>query len=142
MRAHVEHEIARLDEARVEPAHRGAVALAAVIDAQRPDDAAKGAKALAHQAERSATASIAGKPSLRSGSGGAVSSGSAPTPARISARPTEGHEVMMASGMESAGPPAMNSAYGMAAGTVNARMRMQLQPSSVCGQSWRAASLH
>src|SRR4051812_5088192 len=142
MGAHVEHEIAGLDEARVKPSHRCAIALAAVIDAERPDDTPKSAKALAHHAERSAAASIARSPSFRSGAGGAVSSGSAPMPARISARPTLGHELMTASGIESAGPPAMNSAYGMAAGTVNERMRIQLQPSSVCGQSWCAASPH
>ena len=54
-------------------------------------------------------------------------------------RPTA-TSVMTASGIDSAGPPAMNSAYGIAAGTVKARIEMQLQPSSVCGQSCRAAS--
>ena len=63
-------------------------------------------------------------------------------PARISARPTDGHEETTASGIDSAGPAAMNSAYGIADGTVKASTRMQLQPSKVWGQSWRAASRH
>ena len=111
MRADVEHEVTRCDEPGVQRIHRGAVMPPAVIDAQRADDAACGSEGLEHgQAARSAAASMAGSASLRRGAGGAFSSGSAPSPARISRRPTEGQDEITASGIDSAGPPAMNSA--------------------------------
>ena len=116
MRADVEDEIAGRDEAAVEPVHGGAVRAVAVIDAQRADDAANGAPRLAHVRQGSVHASdradisIAGSASARSSAGGAVSSGSRPSPMRISARPTAGEAVTTASGIDSSGPPAMNSA--------------------------------
>src|SRR5581483_3852572 len=112
MRTDVEDEIAALYEAPIQAIHRGGVMLAAIINAQRTKNAARGAERVEHgaQARRRTAASIAGTPRLRSAGGGACSSGSAPMPARIRKRPTEGHEVMTASGIESAGPAAMNSA--------------------------------
>ena len=123
MRADVEHEIAAAcTKPRIEPVHGVAIVPPAVIDAQRAKDAAQRAERVEHvrraappprwRAARACAAARAARfpPAARRGR------------ARISARPTDGHEVMTASGIDSAGPPAMNSAYGMAAGTVKARI--------------------
>ena len=79
----------------IERVHRGAVALIAVIDAQRAHDAARVRVVVGHQCARAAPRPRS--PAARAGAaaaGGAFSSGSAPMPARISARPTDGHEVI------------------------------------------------
>src|SRR5258707_13623849 len=104
MRADIEDESVGLHEPRIERVHRGDIALVIIVDAQRPLDATPRPLVVVHQSVRSAAASIAGSASLRKAGGGAFSSGNAPRPARISRRPTEGHELITASGIDNAGP--------------------------------------
>ena len=110
MRADVEHQIARLHEPRIKPVHRGAI-----MCRHNRSAASAGRRAVCEMRRARLTPRAAPPPRPRaaraaSGAGGAVSSGSAPMPARIIARPTPGHEVTTASGIDSAGPAAMNSA--------------------------------
>src|SRR5450432_2613002 len=117
MSADIEHKIACLHEARVKTVHGRCVTLMAIINAQRPDDAARGPKAFEHGVRQAgcgrgggAALSMAGSAKACSAAGGVVSSGRRPIPARASLLPIEGNAVITASGVAKAGPAARNSA--------------------------------
>src|SRR5712691_886476 len=77
VRADVEHQIAGLDESCIEAIHRGVALPAAVIDAQRAQDAARIPASIVVPGRAGTWAgSSAGSASARSAGGGSVSSGS------------------------------------------------------------------
>src|SRR5262245_25766072 len=111
MGADVEYQVAGFDETAVEAVHVAAPCAAAVIDPQRPHDAAhRPPPVLERHARVPAASSTAGKASAAISGGGAVSSGRRQSPIRTKARPSHGEAVTTASGIDSSGPPPTNSA--------------------------------
>ena len=91
MRADVEHQIAALDEAAIEPVHGGAALAVAVIDPQRADDASDGPPRLAHGRLRERAAATATTVRARAARARAARRG-APSPrAGGRARPAPAH---------------------------------------------------
>ena len=109
----------RCDEAAVKPIHGRRARAVAVIDAQRPDDTARGPETFEHGLPRQtgrgrgAASSMAGSAKAERAGGGLRLFGQAADPdARECVLPTEGKAVTTASGIASAGPAARNKRIG------------------------------
>ena len=111
MGADVEHQVAGLHELGVEPVHRRARRAVAVIDAQRAHDPARGPQGFQHGVTPAARPAVTARQGERRQRRRrrSVSSGRRPMPMRASSRPSAGHAVNTASGIDSAGPPAMQT---------------------------------